>query len=136
MHSRAGCRELQGFAASNSSLDFEATKDHAGSSCCQTFPKTDDTTCHRWAGAICEAIQFVRVKSQKLTSGKKQTPAVMEVAKVYLQQSRRSGYTLKNAGHFAQGSSKKRKLQREHSSPKKSWRGKCPLLLLILLLSL
>eukprot|EP00434_Breviolum_minutum_P013118 symbB.v1.2.011562.t1/scaffold715.1/size233058/8 len=83
------------------------------------FPKTDDTTCHRWAGAICEAIQFVRVKSQKLTSGKKQTPAVMEVAKVYLQQSRRSGYTLKNAGHFAQGSSKKRKLQREHSSPKK-----------------
>jgi len=83
------------------------------------FPKTDDITCHRWAGAICEAIQFVRVKSQKLTSGKKQTPAVMEVAKVYLQQSRRSGYTLKNAGHFAQGSSKKRKLQREHSSPKK-----------------
>ena len=83
------------------------------------FPKTDDTTCRRWARAICEPVQFVRGKSQKLTSGKKQTPAVLQVAKLYLQQCRSSAFSLKDAGNFAQSSGKKRKLKREHSSPKK-----------------
>ena len=83
------------------------------------FPKTDDTTCRRWARAICESVQFVRGKSQKLTSGKKQTPAVLQVAKFYLQQCRSSAFSLKDAGNFAQSSGKKRKLKREHSSPKK-----------------
>ena len=83
------------------------------------FPKTDDTTCRRWARAICESVQFVRGKSQKLTSGKKQTPAVLQVAKLYLRQCRSSAFSLKDAGNFAQSSGKKRKLKREHSSPKK-----------------
>ena len=52
-------------------------------------------TCRRWARAICESVQFVRGKSQKLTSGKKQTPAVLQVAKLYLEQCRSSAFSLK-----------------------------------------
>ena len=80
------------------------------------FPKTDDTTCRRWAKAICEAVQFVRSKSQKFTSGKKLTPAVLQVAKLYLRQCRKSDFSLKDAGNFAQSSGKKRKLKREVSN--------------------
>ena len=52
-------------------------------------------------------------KTQKCTNGKKLSPAVQEVAKFYLQESRSRGFSLKDAGHFAQSSSKKRKLKRE-----------------------